>query len=58
MTYILSNYVAHGFELDFGLVVHDFAFDMTQPIFRDVIISITSIETARARAITVPLIPY
>jgi hypothetical protein len=31
---------------------------MTKPIFRDVIISIPSIEIARARAITVPLIPY
>jgi hypothetical protein len=58
MTYILANYVAYGFELDIGLVLRDFDFDMTKPIFRDVIISIPSIEIARARAIIIPLMPY
>jgi hypothetical protein len=45
---MLSNYFAHGFELDFGLVLRDFDFIMRKPTFKDVIIPIPSIEIARA----------
>jgi hypothetical protein len=65
MAYMLSNYVAHSFELDFGLVLRDFDFDMTKPTFRDVIIAIPLIAISIpipsieiAREITIPAIPY
>jgi len=54
MGYMLSNYVAYGFELDFGLALGDFDFDVTKPTFRNVTIPSLGI----ARAITIPSISY
>jgi hypothetical protein len=42
------------FELDFGLALRDFDFDVTKPIFRNVTIPSLGI----ARAITIPSISY
>jgi hypothetical protein len=41
MAYILSNNVAYGFEVDFDMVLFDFAFDMTKLTFRNVTIPIS-----------------
>jgi hypothetical protein len=57
VTYMLSNHVAHSFELDFGLVLRDFDFYMTKPIFRHVIVSIPSIEIARATRLSLERSP-
>jgi hypothetical protein len=56
MAYILSYYLAYGFELHIALVLGDFDFDMTISTFRDVTIPI-SIPIASI-AITISSITY